>query len=262
MTQLAAVGPNGTFNRYMLPINEKITPEASELTGITVEDDKMYLNGKEVATVPKRQVLYEFVQYLVGNKPVLLVGHNIRNNDATMLYGWSLNEKINLTKVVHGFLDTLPMFKAAHKKLPSYKQGDLYRHFFSTEEDCSAHNALDDVLTLKRLVEHACPDLAKQRPYTFQIPYLEDLRNRSFKRLCGMSEWREPISKKFITKYIANKAIDSGLKLKHLRTAYRRNGEEGLIALLSQAVDGKPRVTKSKAVIDKLIPFFQISNEM
>ena len=54
---------------------------------------------------------------------------------------------------------------------------------------------------------------------------------------------------------MALKIAQSGLKMEHLRLSVERKGYEGLRYLLSEKSNGKPRVTSSKRVIDKVYGF-------
>ena len=64
------------------------------------------------------------------------------------------------------------------------------------------------------------------------------------------------VAAKKITDAMAGKAAMSGLREEHFRLAVRRGGEEGLTKLLLENVLGKPRVTKAKNTIKKIMEFY------
>ena len=61
---------------------------------------------------------------------------------------------------------------------------------------------------------------------------------------------------KIITSHMAGKIAGTGLSMNHLELAYMRDGSDGLEALLTECVDGKPRVTRNKKILAKIISFF------
>ena len=53
--------------------------------------------------------------------------------------------------------------------------------------------------------------------------------------------------------------IDSGLTLKSLQVAYHNGGTDGVVNILGEDVNGRPRVTKQKKVVDQIIAGVKIS---
>ena len=60
-----------------------------------------------------------------------------------------------------------------------------------------------------------------------------------------------------MTKTMCEKAAASGgLTFNHLKCAFARNGHDGLYSIMSEEVDKKPRVTKQKQIIERIINYF------
>ena len=60
------------------------------------------------------------------------------------------------------------------------------------------------------------------------------------------------IACKLILKQMALKCTKSGLKLNHLAIAYQRGKKQGVCDVLTENVNGKPRVSNNKKVLDKI----------
>ena len=107
-----------------------MSTKASEVTGVTMVGETMFVHGKEVQAVPVRTELEEFLAFLKKcqqNSPVLLVGHNIKFFDSNILIHALRNCDFlsDFEKETAGFLDAL---KKTFPKQPSYKQEDLLKN--------------------------------------------------------------------------------------------------------------------------------------
>lgn len=73
--QISAATETETFNVYMVP--KTMTPGAAATTGLQVRCGEMYLNDKQLETVPPRVGLLNFVKFLrtIGDS-IILVAHN------------------------------------------------------------------------------------------------------------------------------------------------------------------------------------------
>ena len=68
-------------------------------------------------------------------------------------------------------------------------------------------------------------------------------------------------SKSYASRQTVTKIGESGLALKHLELSFKRDGFEGLRVLLSELNSmGKPRVTKSKTIIENISVYFEKQN--
>ena len=61
---------------------------------------------------------------------------------------------------------------------------------------------------------------------------------------------------KAITMTMAGKIAKSGLHYDHLKTAFERNGFDGLASVLGESVDGTVRVTKQGKIIQNIFEYF------
>ncbi|XP_071635851.1 uncharacterized protein [Temnothorax longispinosus] len=82
--QISAATETKTFNAYMVP--KSMTPGAAATTGLQVRAGEMYLNDKQLDTVPPRVGLANFIGFLrnVGDN-IILVAHNGFRFDAPMI---------------------------------------------------------------------------------------------------------------------------------------------------------------------------------
>ena len=256
--QVACLRGDEVFNQYIFP-EIAISKKAEEITGIKVSGRKMYHHDAEVPAVGIKEGLHRFLNFL--NKPdkqLTLVGHNIKVFDIPVL----LNALGNCNLVedfvqsnVTGILDTLPLFKVTHPGLHSYSQTHLYSLIL--EESFLAHNAIEDVVALSRLLTHTAPTVAVklQHTYTLKSTYarflhLQDMQNR-------LTTLTPLLDEKAITKRTAGALASSGLNMQHLRLSYSRSGRQGIDDLLKECtVTGKPRVTKCKNIIDAVADYF------
>ena len=249
--QIAAVRGTDHFSRYILP-EKPIHPEASKVTGITVRNRQMYYKEQLMETVSLEKAFKEFVHFL-GARPVLLIGHNVKVFDAPILLYASRACGVNIEPAIHGFLDTLLLFRGLYRDLaPNYKQDQLYQHFFPGEA-YDAHNALADVVSLQALVARACPSQEDQQPFTFDMEYVKDtLHKRQLKKHHLNRGWWKLIEEGVVSEGMGKKAAGSGLGVGHLKQVYAKSGAEGVKAVLSETIDGETRVTKQVAIIDKI----------
>ena len=65
------------------------------------------------------------------------------------------------------------------------------------------------------------------------------------------------VKAKVISNSMASKIAGNGLMLCHLRMAHLRNETDGIAKLFAEACNGKPRVTKSKTVVEKVQNFLR-----
>ena len=119
---------------------------------------ELFLDGEKVDQCSPRDGLVKFLYFLKGlKKPCILIAHNGFKFDATRII--KLAKSLQLFKefkiFLKGFCDTLHIFWAIlperKKKRGSFKQCDLVEDFLEKEDHLAAHNALNDVLMLKKV---------------------------------------------------------------------------------------------------------------
>ena len=99
-------------------------------------------------------------------------------------------------------------------------------------ETYSAHNALDDVKAVQKLLELVKPALAKHM-FSHLNNIILNLVNAATYRLT-----LKPLEdSKSITKTMASKIAKSGLNYENLKTACERSGHNGLSAVLGETID-------------------------
>ncbi|KAF3855162.1 hypothetical protein F7725_023217 [Dissostichus mawsoni] len=117
------------FNRYILP-TRPLTESAKQVTGLTCRDGCLFLRGTQVETVPMKEALTSFLDYLRSfRKPVLLAAHSAMRFDAPVITRWLRKHSLHteFKQVVSGFVDTFPLSKNLHWGLSSYSQVNMVR---------------------------------------------------------------------------------------------------------------------------------------
>ncbi|XP_061190963.1 uncharacterized protein LOC133199106 [Saccostrea echinata] len=257
IVQLSAVRNDEVFNKYIIP-KKPMTSKATEITGIQVVNNKMYHNHEEVETVSIKDALIQFMDFMKMSGPdVVLVGHNSKVFDLPVLF--NILSKLNIletfSSAVTGFIDTIPLFKMSHPNLSSYSQLHLFAEIL--QDKYSAHDSLQDVIALKRLVDHTGPshEVKVAASFTLNSAVAVFHHKNTTKHL--MSTLRPLLDQKVISNGMGNKIAGSGLSLSHLQLAYQRNGREGVQDVLSEIADNSVRVTKSKKIIDSVADYFR-----
>ncbi|XP_044741952.1 uncharacterized protein LOC123302923 [Chrysoperla carnea] len=161
IVQIAAKYNDTEYNVYILP-TKGIPPSASAVTGLTTKGGKLFLLGIEVETESAKLAADGLLSFLKSTKQrVILIAHNCIRFDAPIIL--RLMKQVELLtefkNTVSGFCDTLPLFKS---KLPerkseklSLKQSALAEKYLQTDDLKGAHNAINDVSVLQKLVYHA-----------------------------------------------------------------------------------------------------------
>ena len=261
--QIAAIDADSNkLSLYVLP-SQDISEGASNVTGITYDGSQMFLHRKPVNAVIPIVALQTFLSWIEDRKPVLLVAHNA-TFDAKRLIRTLMAYKLEAVfcHCVSGIADTLPYFKGAFPDLANYKQETLVKSILKYESNkYQAHNALDDVIYLKKLYDYssngnsdAYKNIVKYSKSTFF--YTKFYKYQSAGE-CLLSSYKALITEKILSHAMCKKAAYSGLSFSHLKLAYDRKGHEGLIILLSEKCDGKVRVTNRRNIIKNLFRYFE-----
>ena len=116
IVQLSAVSGSEEFNRYVLP-RRPISKEASAITKLWFGDGKLSYRGQHVHAVPLETCLVDFPEFL------------------------------------QKFPKPLKLFRSSHPHLSSHHQEYLVTSILN--EVYNAHNSLDDVKILERIVARA-----------------------------------------------------------------------------------------------------------
>lgn len=234
-----------------------MTKEASELTGIKICNDEMYVNEVPVTTFLPREAFISFLYFLKRRKkPCILVAHNGYRFDIPRLCNLAkaLNLFNELVLFVKGVCDTLPLFRnLLHErkvKKESFKQADLARDFLDKTDNMNAHNALNDVLVLEKLLYKICECKTLEYKSTIlhsssTLDYVLNAKIRKQKT----KERRQSLSVLQISNCMVGKIIKAGIDINILQEACKTGGLDGLTILLGENVNNKPKVTLNKKII-------------
>ncbi|KAK3090923.1 hypothetical protein FSP39_015740 [Pinctada imbricata] len=243
--QLAAVHNDKELNLYVSP-KSQISPEASAVTGITYIGKVMKHNNEIVQCIEPRDAYILFLDFLESfeRKPIL-VGHNIQVFDLPVL----MNQLVKFDMLdrfkesVLGFIDTLKLSKKVFDKtdVSNYKQSTLVTTLLGIGYD--AHNALADVKALRSLFEQKLSSQCGPDDM-FTVHYYAARASL------------DPLLKdKIISPVIHKKLISNSLSLQRLRLIHRRDPHNGIRNVFSERVNSQTRISKSNAVINKIVDY-------
>nr|XP_034331420.1 uncharacterized protein LOC117680512 isoform X2 [Crassostrea gigas] len=243
--QVAAVCGDESFSTYVMP-KEQITPSASEVTGLKLNNGALYHNERKVNAISISSALESFLSFIEKQACVILVGHNIKSFDVHVLFH-ALDSCSLLDRMAHcvqGFLDTKYLFKLVHPSLCSYRQ----QHLSDVLLQCTynAHDAVEDVLMLKRLFDTVqfCDDEHSCTTCTFQYALSAYCYQKVVKR--NIPSLQCLVDKNVLSAGMAKKVAGSGLDFECLRLAHSRSAD-GIHALFTeQCGNSSVRVTKCK----------------
>lgn len=255
--QIAAMSQDGKnkFDSYV-KVCGAVPPKVTEITGLAKSGDDIVLHGQKVNALPVDSVLQQFITWLGSLQHVVLVAHNCKLFDSVRLMYHIRNNNLipQFSEHVVAFADTRPLFAELYPTLPNVKQVTVVSHVLSESYD--AHNAIHDVAALCKalsvsqgdkhvmkysfLVSDVLLTLKRSENVKEFLPSLQSLINtKADKRAFGVA--------------MATKIAGSGLGLQHLKSAHRRDGQQGLLRLFSEYDSlGQIRVTKSVKVVDSV----------
>lgn len=243
-----------TFSKYILP-EKNISPQASVVTGLTVQEGTLLYKNNPVPAVTAGVALTLFMDFLRPLNSPVLVGHNIKTFDVPVLFHnlSRFNMVSEFSTLTTGFLDSrlVAMKHIPKKDLPpseGYSQQSLVKTFM-TGAKYNAHNAVDDVAALEALYNskfHLQP--ADLKSFLFSVNYLPALKSL------------EPLVKeKAMSKGIQRKLATVGLGLPQLKKLYKRDPVQGIGTVFREptGVTNKPKITNAKQIINKVTTFVQ-----
>ena len=102
------------------------------------------------------------------------------------------------------------------------------------------HNALGDVIALQKVIHETGHVEVLISSHSFTISSAENFYAWSRKTKQDTDTFTTMILAKHISAQMARKCAGSGLLLKHLDIAYKRNGLQGIYNLLSEPCANKP----------------------
>lgn len=153
---------------------------------------------------------------------------------------------------VKEFCDSLPIFKSLlperKKDKLSFSQEALVSDLLDKEDIKKAHNASNDVYMLQKLLTKVSCSTQTLCKFTKDI----DFKEKSIEKKKSIKAVKDTLKELKVGKVILNKLATAGITLEILLNACKVGGFDALHLLLSEHVDGKPRVTSAKATIKKI----------
>ena len=243
-----------------------MSEKASEVTGIQIRNDEMYVNGVTVITVSPREAFTSFLYFLKVKikKPCILMAHNGNTFDAPRILdsAKSLNLMKELLLFTKGVCDSLHLFKCIlterKKSKLSFKQSDLANDYLDKTDIMDAHNALKDLLVLQKLIKKICNDKNVIIKNTKSIEFIFNSKARLQKNKAN-SKFLSDLK---ISKVMKGKISKAGINKTILQEAFKAGGLDGLIILLGENVNNKPRVTTNKKIIKSIFDQLNKTNKL
>jgi hypothetical protein len=145
------------------------------------------------------------------------------------------------------------LFQQNIPNIRSYSQTSLATE--SLRQTYDTHNAREDVTLLQQLITSVNPTIDDILRFSSSVKYVQEYLEHSEMKKVNVITFNGMVRDKIMTKTMCEKAAASGgLTFNHLKCAFARNGYDGLYSIMS--VDKKPRVTKQKQIIERIINYF------
>ena len=254
--QIAACCDQQTYNAYIMPPSGRLPTKITDITGLTVQGSVMCHKGQVVPTMHMKDALQGFIEFIKSGST--LVGHNIKafDNRVILLHLMEHDLMSEFTKKVMGFTDTLLLARSMFpdRKDRGYRQVTLVSDMLKGDDATyDAHNALGDVKALQKLLRHINPGSSLMSQFTTDCSSTILQVSNSIKTKQNKSTLHCLVTNKVLSDCMAKKVASSGLKLEHLKLAFKRAGVNGVKDLFGEKLlGGGVRVTKSKAIIQRL----------
>ncbi|XP_006813185.1 DNA polymerase III PolC-type-like [Saccoglossus kowalevskii] len=251
IVQLAAIHDKDVFNCYILP-KKKMTKDASKLTKIYVRRYKVYHNRKVVPSTNLLRALERFCKWLSKYRNPLLVAHNAKRFDSRVIVQQadSVGYLPKLQQFIAGFVDSLPLFKLMCPDMTSYTQEHLVKEILHQSYD--AHNAVGDVRSLSDLISHLHPTVEHLISHSFSVSDVITYLKYSATKKKNLSSLQKLVSNNILSQYMIERIAGSGLNFRHLLLCYKRGGQDGLVELFQEKINGEVRVTEKTTIVAKL----------
>ena len=227
----------------MVP-TKPISAGASRVTQLTVRRRKLCHMRNPVDAVEMKDALQKFVNWLKAkNKKVVLFAHNANAFDSKRIIYTLMrcNPLYPFRECLAGFVDTLSLFKNVLPERKTYSQESLVTDFLGISY--GAHDSLEDVRALHKLVSHVNVSSKEISESSFTVDYAVESTKYCINRTSNMHTLQPLLVAKVVSKGMAEKIAGCGL--------------EGIACILSETINGKARVTRSKKIAQKLYKYFK-----
>ena len=175
LLQLSAISENGDiFNGFcQIPLDRPIPDKITELTGFCCYKGDLYHNGTHCESHPRKYILKKFAKWLdlKTDGPPVLIAHNGFGYDWRVLHKHFHECELDINAYIT-YCDTLPTLKKYYKLHPTHSPenftlGALAKLY--QVESTSAHNALSDAITLKRICDYFIFDHKLESDFFTQV---------------------------------------------------------------------------------------------
>ncbi|XP_028412163.1 uncharacterized protein LOC114534884 [Dendronephthya gigantea] len=252
--QIAATDGSDEFNIYIIP-RGYVTSGATAVNKLRKRRGALYQGRERLKAVYLNQGIARFLAWLKMKTPSLLIAHNGRAFDAKHLINAiaSCKQMSEFSQAVIGFSDSLTAFRELFPERKTYKQTDLAKDLLRATYN--AHNALDDVRILQKLVSKFITNDMLLK-HSFTVFWYRDYLSYSQMTQENMKTLKPLVKAGKASEGMAAKIAGSGLRMSHLEFVYRTGGVERLREVLTELHGEKPRVTNNKKIQTEICSFF------
>ncbi|KAJ8666773.1 hypothetical protein QAD02_008435 [Eretmocerus hayati] len=268
--QIAAIFGNCVFSVYITP-TKNVDDAAYKINLLTAFDDRLFYKGNEVMTLSLESAPTAFYTFLkqIPRKSVL-VAHNAGFDTKFLirdLKKCSLLKKFST--VIYGVCDSLALFR---KKYPERKKGgmctlsklagDLLEIDKSGTE---FHEASFDVRILQSLMLFALnfAEYTADEIMSKSTRFVDVVQKKLVRKMPRCKEKNSPkpflAFKGLISEYMMKKFSKTEMSYEDLISLYKLQGGKTIVDFMSDSSDGKPKVTKDRKVIDKVVSHFKVT---
>ena len=258
LIQVAAKCGDEEFSAYVYP-SKSIHPDATEKTDFTKLNGRLLYHGDPVQTTPSDIVARDFLSFLSAlESQVILVGHNIKRFDMPVILQWLRSHGIakDLCNIMYGLTDTMPLLKqgkvrAQDELAKTYLVGPEWDH-------AGAHNAITDCILLEGLLHHfeITEDVLKEKAESLTV-FLEGQARLVRER--RNTPALQPLLQFGVKDGMVKKMARHGITIEALQQEFKLHGPKGVAVSLGVQVNGKPRVTTTKRIVQLVTSFIEQS---
>lgn len=240
----------------MLP-QGKISQQASGVTGLKMVRGKLVHNSVALPTKPPHIVASELLAFLKRcGEQVVLVGHNLVRFDAPRILQFMKNygEPMEFCEIVHGLVDTVPHLKQGKVgKLEHLANSYLTHNKWSVHKK-NAHNALSDCALVEGLLDHF--SISREALLSSCVPMEDFMRRQVFLRnQTRLAKDLMCFTAAGISKHMITKMAGAGVTIGELKQVMVSKGTKGIAPCLGVQINGKPRVTCDKRIVESIATF-------
>ena len=264
--QIAAKCSDKEFTVFIEP-KGKFSPNAAKDTGMSSCGGKLFRHGIELPIVPAAQACLDFLYFLdfftSCAQQVVLVGHNFIRFDGPRLMKLLAEHHLakSLCLLTFGLTDTLPLISQGNVK----KQEVLARTFLKGDEwqnlVSHAHDALADCVISQGLLDNF--EITDVTLTEAVLPV------RDFMERCAANRKKRELKPQLmamkphgVSESMIGKMAAQGVTPDELVSEYQAHGQKGLEVCLGVQLNGKPRVTKSKKVVNQIEQYLKTQAEV